>query len=148
MVLCRSLIQAEEKEDVERRKIDELKEKRVIDRASSYEDDELAEIAFDFLDTNNNEQINAYELTSKKYLNPDPEAPNFTHKDAKKLMQDVEPMEMADFKTMLWPEIKDNLIPKMGDHFNVWEKRKAAAAEAENQAEIEEEKSDEPEDSK
>merc|ERR1711990_1108264 len=82
-------------------------------------------------DTNNNEQINAYELTSKKYLNPDKDAPSFTHKDAKKLMQDVEPMGLDDFKTMLWSEIKDNLFVKLGDHFDVWEKRKQDIKNAE-----------------
>lgn len=134
-------IQAEEKEDEERRKIDEVKAQRVLERAKEYSDDELAEIGFDFLDTNNNEQINAYELTSKKYLNPDPGAP-FNNKEAKSLMQDVEPMPLDSFKTMLWPAIMDNLIPKLGDHFNVWDRRKAAEAETENKEEDEEQVDD------
>jgi len=126
-------IQAEEKEDEERRKMDAIKEQLVIDQAASYEEGELAEIGFDFLDSNNNEQINAYELTSKKYLNPDTDAASFTHKDAKKLMQDVEPMGIEDFKKMLWPEIKDKLIVKLGDHFGVWEKRKLDMKSAEEE---------------
>ena len=63
-------IKAEEEEEAERDRLEKLKLEKVIEKAKDYSEEELIKISFDFLDTNNNEEIAVYELTSKKYLNP------------------------------------------------------------------------------
>lgn len=63
-------LKAEEEEEAERDRLEKLKLEKVIEKAKDYSEEELIKISFDFLDTNNNEEIAVYELTSKKYLNP------------------------------------------------------------------------------
>lgn len=63
-------IKAEEEEEAERDRLEKLKLQKVIEKAKEYSEEELINISFDFLDTNNNEEIAVYELTAKKYLNP------------------------------------------------------------------------------
>ena len=63
-------IQADEKEAEEKAKIEKIKKEKIIEKSNKYSEEELAQIGFDFLDTNRNQEIAAYELTAKKYLNP------------------------------------------------------------------------------
>ena len=63
-------IQADEKEADEKAKIEKNRIEKIIEKSTQYTEDQLIQIGFEFLDTNRNEEIAAYELTAKKYLNP------------------------------------------------------------------------------
>jgi hypothetical protein len=114
-------IKAEEEEEAEFPRVEKLKLEKVIEKAKDYSEEELIKISFDFLDTNNNEEIAVYELTAKKYLNPK-DSKSFAHADARELMQEKEPMSRADFETILWPEIKEKIIPHLGNEFKAYDR--------------------------
>jgi len=126
-------IKAEEEEEAERDRLEKLKLEKVIEKAKDYSEEELIKISFDFLDTNNNEEIAVYELTSKKYLNPK-DSKSFAHADARELMQEKEPMSRADFETILWPEIKEKIIPHLGNEFKAYDRNKELEAQEATEA--------------
>ena len=39
-------------------------------------------------------------------------------------MQEKEPMSRADFETILWPEIKEKIIPHLGNEFKAYDRNK------------------------
>merc|ERR1712131_296784 len=121
-------IKAEEEEEAERDRLEKLKLQKVIEKAKEYSEEELINISFDFLDTNNNEEIAVYELTAKKYLNPK-DSKSFAHADAREMMQEKEPMSRADVETILWPEIKEKIIPHLGNEFKAYDRNKEIEAE-------------------
>merc|ERR1712131_401482 len=121
-------IKAEEEEEAERDRLEKLKLQKVIEKAKEYSEEELIKISFDFLDTNNNEEIAVYELTARKYLNPK-DSKSFAHADAREMMQEKEPMSRADFETILWPEIKEKIIPHLGNEFKAYDRNKELEAQ-------------------
>ena len=40
------------------------------------------------------------------------------------MMQEKEPMSRADFETILWPEIKEKIIPHLGNEFKAYDRNK------------------------
>jgi len=124
-------IKAEEEEEAERDRLEKLKLEKVIEKAKEYSEEELIKISFNFLDTNNNEEIAVYELTAKKYLNPK-DSKSFAHADAREMMQEKEPMSRDDFEIILWPEIKEKIIPHLGNEFKAYDRNKEEAAQADN----------------
>ena len=119
--------------------IEAKKEARALEKVSAYDDDTLAEIAFNHLDTNRNGELLQYEITKEKYLDPTPNT-SFLNSEAKKLMNDKDKLTLEEFKTDLWPVIKDKMKPKLSTACDKYEQEKIDAArkeEEEAQAAIE-----------
>ena len=119
--------------------IEAKKEARALEKVSAYDDATLAEIAFNHLDTNRNGELLQYEITKEKYLDPTPNT-SFLNSEAKKLMNDKDKLTLEEFKTDLWPVIKDKMKPKLSSACDKYEQEKIDAArkeEEEAQAAIE-----------
>lgn len=56
--------------------------------------------------------------------NLEKDSKSFAHADARELMQEKEPMSRADFETILWPEIKEKIIPHLGNEFKAYDRNK------------------------
>ena len=54
----------------------------------------------------------------------DKDSKSFAHADARELMQEKEPMSRTDFETILWPEIKEKIIPHLGNEFKAYDRNK------------------------
>ena len=104
---------AEEAENAAKDVIEKRKEAIVIEKAATYDDETLSQIAFNNIDSNNNGELVQYEITAQKYLDPTPDT-SFLPSEAKTLMKEKEKVTIDDFRTDIWPEHKDKITPKLG----------------------------------
>lgn len=139
--------QAEEVEDKINDELDAIKHQKFMDRASAYSDEVLAEIAFNHLDSNSNGEIVVYEITSQKYLDPNPDTSSFTTKEAKEVMKEKDKLFLDDFKGEIWADVKEKIIPKLERAMNQYDRKLLEEANAANEpGEPEETEEIEPED--
>ena len=119
----------EVKDFIEAKKVEKL-----VKLANSYDEAELIGIAFKFLDTNKNDEIAQYEISSQKYLDPTPEN-SFLPSEAKTLLKEKDTIIFDEFVADLWPEIREKIIPKLEGAIQKHENAKAAdLANAEREA--------------
>lgn len=130
---------AEEAENAAKAIIEQRKEAKVIQHAAQYDDETLSQIAFDNLDSNSNGELVQYEITSQKYLDPTPES-SFLPSEAKTLMKEKEKLMIEDFRTDVWPELKEKIIPKLGGAMARYERDQEDAARKQLEEEIEQTK--------
>jgi len=116
-------IEAEELETKVNEELEAIENQRILDRAATYSEEDISEIAFNHLDANKNGEIVVYEITSQKYLDPKPETSSFTTKEAKEVMKQKDKLSLDDFRAEIWPEIKEKILPKLERAMNEWDRK-------------------------
>ena len=115
-------IEAEELETKVNEELEAIKNQKILDRAATYSEEAISEIAFNHLDANKNGEIVVYEITTQKYLDPKPETSSFTTKEAKEVMKQKDKIYLEDFRTEIWPEIREKILPKLERAMNDWDR--------------------------
>jgi len=115
--------EAEELETKVNEELEAVKNKKIVDRAATYSEEDISEIAFNHLDANKNGEIVVYEITSQKYLDPKPETSSFTTKEAKEVMKQKDKIYLEDFRAEIWPEIKEKIVAKLERAMDEWDRK-------------------------
>ncbi|CBY19103.1 unnamed protein product [Oikopleura dioica] len=115
--------EAEELETKVNEELEAVKNKKIVDRAATYSEEDISEIAFNHLDANKNGEIVVYEITSQKYLDPKPETSSFTTKEAKEVMKQKDKLYLEDFRAEIWPEIKEKILAKLERAMDEWDRK-------------------------
>lgn len=123
-------IEAEELETKVNKELEAIRNQKILDRAATYSEEDISEIAFNHLDANKNGEIVVYEITSQKYLDPKPETSSFTTKEAKEVMKQKDKLYLEDFRAEIWPEIREKILPKLERAMDDWDRQIEEAKKA------------------